>query len=217
MKDAVLEASDAQVTNVLQELVRTGSSIRSGVSPRALYDERWADLEQCLHLDNIVRGKDEHGREQNVFVPTEPAIDGVQPVDDELTSELKRSELQGVDDILSQIEESATKFKAGSWNACLNAARVALETLARTIAVRRRATHPGSFAEDKWGEVVAYLSRSGFINKNEEKGLTGVYSFISAGSHVPLGMSDLEFARLGRTQAFSFCYFLIKVSNAGSG
>lgn len=217
MMHAVLGASDTQVTEILQELARTGGAIRSQVSPRYRYDELWADLELCLQLDNIVQGKDEYGREQNFFVPAEPAIDGVQPVDDDLTSELKRSELQGVDAILSMIEESANGFKAGNRNACLNAARVALETLARTIAVGRLAAHPGSFAEDKWGQVVAYLRTSGFIDKNEEEGLTGVYSFISPGSHVPLGMSDLEFARLGRTLAFSCCYFLIKASNAASG
>ncbi len=217
MMYAVLEASDAQVTDVLQELARTGASIRSRVSPKVLYDEPWADLELCLQLDNIVRGKGEYGREEKYFVPAEPAIDGVQPVDDDLTGELKRSGLPGVDDILSMIEESANGFKAGNKNACLNAARVALQTLARTIAVRRRAAHPGNFTEDKWGQVVTYLRTSSFIDKNEEEGLTGVYSFISPGSHVPLGMSDLEFARLGRTLAFSCCYFLVKAANAADG
>lgn len=214
---AVLGASDVQVTEILQELARTGGAIRSQVSPKHRYDELWADLVLCLQLDNIVRGKDEYGREQNLFVPVEPAIDGVQPVDDDLTSELKRSELQGVDSILGMIEESANGFKAGNKNACLNAARVALETLARTIAVGRRAAHPGSFDEEKWGQVVAYLRTSGFIDKKKEEGLTGVYSFVSPGSHVPLGMSDLEFARLGRTLSFSCCYFLIKASNAAKG
>jgi hypothetical protein len=130
---------------------------------------------------------------------------------------LKRSKLPEVEPILNMIEESANEFKARNKNACLNAARVALETLARTIAVERQATHPGNFAEDKWGQVVAYLRKSEFIDKNEEVGLTGVYSFISPGSHVPLGVSDLEFARLGRTLAFSCCYFLIKAANAANG
>jgi len=214
---AVLGASDAQVTEVLQELARTGGSIRSRISPKYSYDEPWDDLVLCLQLDNIVRGKDEYGQEENFFVPAEPAIGGVQPVDDDLTSELKRSRLPGVDDVLAMIEESANEFKAGNKNACLNAARVALQTLARSIAVERRAAHSGSFAEDKWGQVVAYLRTSSFIDKNEEEGLSGVYSFISPGSHVPLGMSDLEFARLGRTLAFSCCYFLVKAANAADG
>lgn len=212
--DAILGSSDTQVTEVLQELARTGGAIRSQVSPKVRYDESWADLQLSLQLDNIVWGKDEYGRQQNFFVSAEPAIDGVQPVDDDLTGELKRSDLPDIDEVLAMIEESANEFKAGNKNACLNAARVALQSLARTLAITRRAADPSSFAEDKWGQVVAYLRTSGIIDKNEEEGLTGVYSFISPGSHVPLGMSDLEFARLGRTLAFSCCYFLIKASNA---
>lgn len=213
----VLEASDAQATEVLQELARTGGAIRSQISPKVRYDEPWADLELCLQLDNIVRGRDEYGRDLKCYVPTEPAVDGVQPIDDDLTSELKRSELRDVDAILSMIEESASEFKAGNKNSCLNAARVALQTLARTIAIQRRSVHPASFSEDKWGQIIAYLRKSGFIDEAEEAGLTGVYSFISPGSHVPLGMSDLEFARLGRTLAFSCCYFLAKAANAADG
>lgn len=215
--NAVLGATDAQVAEIVQELARTGGAIWSQVSPKVRYDEPWKDLELCLLLDNIVRAKDEYGQDLGYFIPTEPAIDGVQPVDDDLTSELKRSELEGIDTVLGMIEESANAFRVGNKNACLNAARVALETLARIIAVRRHATYPRDFAEDKWGQVVAYLRTSGFIDQNEEAGLTGVYSFISAGSHVPLGISDLEFARLGRTLAFSCCYFLAKAAKAADG
>lgn len=215
--NAILGASDGQVTDILQELARTSRAIQSQISPKVRYDEPWADLELCLQLDNIVRAKDEYGRDLGYFIPTEPVVDGVQPVDDDLTGKLNRSALEGVDIILSMIEESANAFRAGNRNACLNAARIALQTLARTIAVRRRAIHPGNFTEDKWGQVVAYLRTSGFIDENKEAGLAGVYSFISPGSHMPLGISDLEFARLGRTLAFSCCYFLIKAVNAAEG
>lgn len=212
--DATLDASNTQVTEILQELARTGRSIRATVSPKVQYDEPWTDLKLCLQLDSIVLAKDDHGQELGHFIPTEPTLDGVQPVDDDLTSELKRSELEGVENVLRMIEESANEFKAGNKNGCLNSARIALETLARIIAVRRRTIHPGNFLENKWGQVVAYLRTSGFIDTAEEAGLTGVYSFISPGSHVPLGMSDLEFARLGRTLAFSCCYFLVKAQNS---
>jgi hypothetical protein len=215
--NAILESSDTQITEIIQELARTGGAIRSKISPKVLYDEPWGDLELCLQLDNIARAKDEHGQALGRFVPIEPTIDGVQPVDDDLTSELKRSDLLDLDGVLDMIEESANGFKAGNKNTCLNAARVALQTLARSVAVGRRVTHAGDFQADKWGQVVSYLRISGFIDKNEEEGLTGVYSFISPGSHVPLGLSDLEFARLGRTLAFSACYFLIKAANAADG
>lgn len=214
LKNALLQASDLQITEILQELARTGEAIRKNVSPKVLYDEPWADLELCLQLDNIVRAKDDYGQELPRFVPIEPTIDGVQPIDDDLTGELKRSTLPDVEDVLAMIEESANEFRAGNKNACLNASRVALQSLAKSIATRRHASHPGSFDGEKWGQVAAYLRKSSFITENEEKGLTGVYSFISPGSHVPLGFSDLEFARLGRTLAFSCCYFLAKAANA---
>jgi hypothetical protein len=216
VKSALLGASDSQVTEILQELARTGAAIRKNVSPKVLFDEPWSDLELCLQLDNIVRAKDDYGGDLAFFVPVEPTIDGVQPIDDDLTAELKRSELPAINDVLAMIEESANAFRAGNKNACLNASRVALQSLAKSVALRRLADHPGNFAEDKWGQVVAYLRTSGFITKNEEEGLTGVYSFISPGSHVPLGLSDLEFARLGRTLAFSCCYFLVKAAKAGN-
>ena len=50
-----------------------------------------------------------------------------------------------------------------------------------------------------------------------EKGLTGVFSFISPGSHIPVGFSEEEFARLGRSLAVSFCYFLAKQFNHAIG
>ena len=210
----VLEASDGQVTEILQELARTGGAIRSQVSPKVRYDEPWADLELCLQLDNLVRAKDEYGRDLKYYVPTEPGVDSVQPVDDDLTSELKRSELQDVDAILSMIEELATEFKAGNKNACLNAARVALQTLARTIAVQRRDAHPASFSEDKWGQVIAYLRKSGFIDEAEEAGLTGVYSFISPDRTIPSACPISSLRGLAERSAFSCCYFLAKAANA---
>ena len=72
---------------------------------------------------------------------------------------------------------------------------------------------PGSFDSSKWGQVVAHLRVSGFITKQQEAGLTGVFSFVSPGSHTPVGFSEQEFARLGRSLALGFCYFLVKHFN----
>ncbi len=44
----------------------------------------------------------------------------------------------------------------------------------------------------------------------------GVYGFISRASHTPIGFSEQEFARLGRSLALGFCYFLIKQFNANT-
>jgi hypothetical protein len=100
------------------------------------------------------------------------------------------------------------------FNGCLTNARVALQTLATAIAKARATSHPGSFDEAKWGQVIAYLQKSGFIKQHQEDGLTGVFSFLSQGAHVPIGFTEEEFTRLGRSLAVSFCYFLVKTLNA---
>jgi hypothetical protein len=113
------------------------------------------------------------------------------------------------------IANSADAFRRNDFNGCLGNARVALQSLATKIARERQVKHPGNFDPTKWGQVAAYLRVSGFITAEHEAGLTGVFSFASPGSHIPLGFSEQEFARLGRGLALGFCYFLIKHYNAG--
>ena len=113
------------------------------------------------------------------------------------------------------MENSATAFRRSppDYNGCLSNARVALQTLATAIANVRTTTHPGSFDETKWGQILAYLRTSGLITKSEEEGLAGVSSFVSPGAHTPVGISEEEFARLGRSLVASMCYFLVKRYN----
>jgi hypothetical protein len=91
---------------------------------------------------------------------------------------------------------------------------VALQTLATAIAKARSARYPGNFDETKWGQAAVYLRKSGFIKQHEEGGLTGVFSFLSQGAHTPIGFTEEEFTRLGRSLTVSFCYFLVKTWNA---
>ena len=212
---AVLEASGEQIGNVLGEALRTHGALRYQISPRYRFDERWKDLLLCLELDGYRRGVDDYGRETDTFVPTEPVIEGVQAVEDDLAAELHRSGLPDADEIARVIENSAAAFRRGDFNGCLGNARVALQSLATSIANHRQASHPGSFDPSKWGQVAAYLRVSGFITEQQEAGLTGVFSFASPGSHTPVGFSEQEFARLGRSLALGFCYFLVKHFNAG--
>ncbi len=113
------------------------------------------------------------------------------------------------------MENSATAFRRSppDYNGCLSNARVALQTLATAIANVRTTTHPGSFDETKWGQILAYLRTSGLITKSEEEGLAGVFSFVSPGAHTPVGISEEEIARLGRSLVASMCYFLVKRYN----
>jgi hypothetical protein len=215
LRNTIPFASFSQIGNVVQEVARTQNSIRSSISPRYRFDERWQDLSLSLQLDNYALARNEHGRELDYFVPTEPAIDGAQPVEDDLSKELGLSGLAETGDILRLIEDSASAFFRAEYNSCLNNARVALETLARSIGRQRAATHPTAANIGKWGEVVTYLRTSGFITIEQEKGLAGVYGFVSPGSHIPVGFTESEFARLGRTLALSCTYFLVKRRNGG--
>ncbi len=215
VREAVLEASGEQIGNVLEEALRTHGALRYQISPRYRFNERWNDLLLCLELDGYRRGLDEYERETATFVPTEPAIEGVQAVEDDLAAELRRSGLPDADEIARVIENSADAFRRGDFNACLGNARVALQSSATSIANQRQTSHSGSFDPSKWGQVAAYLRVSGFITEQQEAGLTGAFSFASPGAHTPVGFSEQEFARLGRSRALGFCYFLVKHFNAG--
>ena len=214
LKDSVLHGVEAQLGHVVQEIAYTRDAMRAGVSPRYLFDQRWKDLCLCLELDDYALQPDEYGRETGRFIPIEPDLQGLVPLADDLAHELDRSAVPGTEAILDLLEKSAVAFRLEDFNACLGDSRVALETLAKTIAGVVEHTDKASFDPKKWGQVVEHLRVARFINRNEEKGITGVYSLISPGSHAPLGFTDREFARLGRNFAVSTCYFLAKRLNA---
>lgn len=212
--EAIRRASGEEIRRILDEVLRTRQTLRSEVSPRYRFDERWKDLLLCLELDGYRRGLDEDERETDSFVPNEPTIDGVQAVEDDLTLEIGRSGIPEADEIVQVIEKSADAFQREDFNACLSSSRVALESLARSIAQKMQGNQPREFDPRKWGAIVTYLRKSGFIACREEAALVGVYGFISRASHAPIGFSEKEFARLGRSLALGLCYFLIKQFNA---
>jgi hypothetical protein len=98
-------------------------------------------------------------------------------------------------------------------NACLNDARIALQTLVTAIS-RRRPERPAGLDETRWGQVLAHLRTSRFVNETEEQLIGKVFSFVSPGAHMHIGLSDAEMARLGRSLCATMCYFLMKRYNA---
>lgn len=208
IESVMLGATEPQLASLLDEILRTQGNLRCEVSPRYRYDERFEDLKKCLLLDGLkVEGKS--------IVAVEPTLDGAAPVEDDLARELKSSTLPNGEDIVRVLNNSAESFRKSppDYNGCLTNARVALQTLATNIAKRHQETHGGSFDETKWGEVIKYLRTSLLINSQEEKGLTGVFTFISPGAHSPVGLDESEMTRLGRSLAVSMCYFLVKRYN----
>jgi hypothetical protein len=208
---SVCAGGESEVSTLLDEIVRTSSDLRYRVNPRYRFDERFEYLERCLQLDGYIIIK-------RRLVPIDPTIIGTPPVEDDLTRELNESVLPGAGDVIKKLNDSVEAFRVSTpnYNASLNDARIALQTLATDIANARLPKYPGSFDSTKWGSVINYCRSSGFITDEEERGLVGVFGFVSPGSHRPLDFSEAEFARLGRSFVAGMCWFLVKRERASS-
>lgn len=210
-----LSATDhQQLLSLLEEVARTENDLKSQVTPKYRFTQRWEDLAHCLLLDGYLL-------EHNQLLPLDPSINDSAPMDDDLIAGLKTSGAPRADEIIRKINDSGEAFRAQppNYNASLNDARVALETLAVDIAQGRHVS--GRYAAvaapdfSKWGSVIAYLRQVGLITSEEERGLTGVFGFLSPGSHRPMGVSDEQLTRLGRSFAMNMSWFLLKRQMAG--
>ena len=208
LTSCITSATNESLMGFLNHMLQTSGDLRSRISPRYRHDECWGDLLNCLLLDG-------YAVESNQLVSIDPDIEGQEPVEDEFIRELNDSGLSDIDEIKDLLNRSAEDFRRTppDYNGCLSNARIAIETLAKSMALHRQSTHPAQYNPSSWGSVLSYLKTSGLITVNEEKGLAGVYGFISAGSHRHVGLSEMEMARLGRNLVASMCYFLIKLHN----
>jgi len=202
---ALRSATDEELLSLLDEIVRTSGDLRSRITPRYRHDERYSDLSRCLQLDGYVV-------DQNKLTQTDPSISDAPPLEDELTEALDASNLTNVATVIKKIDDSSVAFRSSppNYNACLNDIRIALETLAKSIAVTRQTDSSPPYDQSKWGSIISFLKQVGFITQEEEKGLAGVYGFVSPGSHRPLGIPEEQMARLGRSLALGMCWFLVK-------
>jgi hypothetical protein len=205
LRDALTRIGRQEALSLLDEVARTEGDLRNRVAPRYRFDERWADLAKCLLLDGYLLG-------DKRFTPTDPSISDAVPLEDDLVQALRSCGAPHADDIIRKINDSSEAFRAQppNYNACLNDARVALETLAVDISQGRSAPQVAAPDISKWGSVINHLRSVGLINLEEERGLVGVYGFVSPGSHRPIGISDEQMARLGRSFAMNMCWFLLK-------
>jgi hypothetical protein len=205
LKESVKAASQDQLHALLNEIVQTKNDLRTRLQPRYRHDERFDDLERCLFLDgySITNGK---------LIPQDPAILDAPPVEDDLVRALQNCGLTDADAIVRKLNVSTESFRRAepNFNASLTDARIALQTLAASIAKTRQMSHPGNFDEASWGSVLAYLRSSEFVTEDQEKGLAGVFRFVSPGAHLPLGLSEMEMTRLGRSFVLGMCWFLVK-------
>ena len=194
-----------QLSSLLSEVIRTKGDLRNQVTPRYRYDERWDDLVLCLLLDG-------YKVEGDQLVTVDPTIEDAGALSDDLTQSIIECGLPEADEIIRVLDNSTVAFRAvpPDVNACLTGARIALQTVATSVAGERQRFHPGNYDASKWGQVLGYLRKSELITTQEEKGLAGVFGFVSPGAHEPFGPDDMEMARLGRSLAIGMTCFLIK-------
>ncbi len=205
----IQEGDPVRVEGLLSEVIATQGDLRYRASPKYVHDQRYADLVACLELEG-------YRIERGAIHRMEPDLDGTYAVEDDLTTELRRSNLAEAEDIIQCLNMSADNFRRTppDFNGSLTNARVALQTLVTAISRVNSASRSGGFDETKWGQVLAHLRTSGVVTDEEEKGIGGVFTFVSPGAHTRIGLSEAEAVRLGRSLVVSMCYFLGKRYNA---
>lgn len=197
--------------DLVQEIISTKHFLRNKniatIAPATAFEERFSDLEKCLFLDGYkVETKVENKVEINTLIKIEPIIDGVIAFEDDLTNEIRQTNLSQKKVIIEKIEKSAKCFKSADYNGCLSNARIALETIARDEVCDTENS-------EKWGAALIKLKFDEVLNEKEEKMIAKTYTFISDGSHIPLGFAEEEYARYARNLCMSMCYFLVKKIN----
>lgn len=207
LNQAIADQDDRTLMSVLKEIAETQGSLRKNVTPKTVFDERWYDLTQCLLLDGYIV-------QEKKLLSADPSIEDAAPIEDDLVTALRQSQLPQRQAIINKINDSAEAFRATppDYNAALTNARVALETLAVDIAASmvQQQLGVGSYNPKSWGSVIAFLRQSGEITAEEEKGLAGVFGFLSPGAHRPIGIPQEQMARLGRSFALHMCWFLLQ-------
>ncbi len=207
LMNVVRDQDDRTLLLVLQEIVATPGNLRAKVSPKHVFDERMHDLTQCLLIDGYIA-------QDKRLLQADPSIADAAPMEDDLITALRTSGAPQRDAIIGKINDSAEAFRSSppDYNAALTNARVALEALAADVAadVAHYQQSAAKYDPAKWGEIIGFLRNSGEITVEEEKGLAGVFGFLSPGAHRPLGIPENQMARLGRSFALNMCWFLLQ-------
>ena len=205
--EALSGADHDSLGTLVDELVRTNGDLRNRVSPRYRFDERWGDFGKCLLLDGFKI-------EGNKLVRLEPVIEAVESLEDDLSRELEASGLSSTSEINRHIKLSAESFRKSTpdYNACLSHARIALETIVRSLA--KKHSFEVNQENKAWGMSLSHIKSVGVVTSKEENAIASTYTFISDGAHIPVGFTEEEFVRFGRNLAMAVCYFIIKKANA---
>lgn len=198
-------SADEAVRHLLSELIAQRNQLRHSAPTRHVFDSRVADLERWLFHD----GWQLDGGE---LVPLAAAVEEATGVRDRLLAELAASPLDADHAIEQALNDAAASFNANppDFNDATVKSRLALETIGRRAATGLAQRRGLQHADDRWGPALLLLRQGGVIDQDEEQLIARVYTFVSPGAHIPIGVSAEEWARLARTFTLSAAYFLLK-------
>lgn len=201
----LLSADATKVAALLDEMVRTKRTLRSGVT-KYVFDERWDDLRRCLLLDGV-------REDDRVWIETEPHLGEDRLPEDDLTASLQSVDFDTAD-VLSLLSKSADDFRKNppDYNGCLSNARIALEQF-----VRGAAQAASGVPLQKWGDCLLALRSNSLISQSDEQTIAAIYTFVSPGAHRPISIDEEEFARIGRNLVLGFLYFLCQTYRSRTG
>ncbi|MCF1464048.1 hypothetical protein FS827_22345 [Agrobacterium vitis] len=136
-----------------------------------------------MSLDGFAVALDEYGQPQKHLVPVEPKLDGIKRFDDELSVAIQGSGIPLRLEIVDRLQASSDAFRRSEMNNCLSNARIALETLIKSLATELGAA-PSELA--KFGAALSFVVSAGFLDNGQEKSISGNYLLVSQGAHRPI-------------------------------
>lgn len=181
-----------------EDLIRNRQHYRSTVIPRYNFDTPREELERILGLDGWELNDNHLVRRENVLV-------NIQVEEDAVAAALRAAALPHGQIVSNHLDRSAEEYGRDNNNSITNA-RQALEQILRDVADltadARHDTRPSNDA------VRDYLEQSGFLTREEKRGISGLYGFLSGAAHP--GIIDQEAARLGRNFALGACHYVLQ-------
>jgi len=120
MKGAILNAANEQIGHLCEEFVRTNDAISRIIQPRYLFTTHWEDFKRCMFLDGWLVD-DAHVASERRIIPIDESVGDQNIIQDELTSEIRRTNISNKEEILRTLENSANAFLRNppDYNGCL--------------------------------------------------------------------------------------------------
>lgn len=185
-------------------IVELKQTLRNLTNPDYKFDERWPRFERSLALDGYsIRG--------GGIISSDPIAEHLATAEKSLSELIHQSSISEADGIITSIEKSAEDYlkQPPDLNGCLSNMRTALETIAKSLALKIQSACGETKDTSKWGSAVSYLRSKGFLSEKEETVLTATYALLSE-LHRPIRMDENEMVRFARSIALAVCWLLSK-------